>query len=100
MKNILIMITAAAALILGASASAQVIPPGSSQFNPPLPQSPPPPKIEVPVPPKIDELPQHNYVNPPGRSFGDKISGCLDQGAAAGLGPSDRAAYSRSCAHR
>jgi hypothetical protein len=33
-------------------------------------------------------------------SFGDRISRCLDEGAAAGLGPSDRAAYSRSCANQ
>jgi hypothetical protein len=97
MKRRSIIICAAAfLLILGGAASAQVILPG----NVPLPPPPPPPKIEVPVVPKVDELPQRNYVPPPRPSFGDRVTTCLEQAAAAGLGPSDRAAYSRACASR
>lgn len=88
------------AVVLGAGhATAQIIPPNTSPFNPPLPQPPPPPKIEVPVIPKLDELPTRNYVAPAGPSFSDKITTCLEEGAAAGLGPGDRAAYARSCAN-
>jgi hypothetical protein len=45
--------------------------------------------------------PQQNYVPAsPRPSFSDRVVGCLQQGAAAGLGPSDRAAYSRACANQ
>lgn len=91
MKHALIVGTAVVALVLASAASAQVIPPGGSQFNPPLP---PPP------PPQLDALPQPNYAPPPGPSFGERISKCLDDAAASGLGPSERAAYSRNCANR
>jgi hypothetical protein len=91
----------AAALIATEAAFAQAfIPPGSSQFNPPLPSPPPPPKIEVPVIPKMDALPSYNYVPAPRPSFSDRITNCLSEGAAAGLGPSDREVYSRACANR
>lgn len=81
-------------------ASAQILPPGSSALSvPPLPP-PPPPKIEVPVVPKMDDLPRSSYVPPPRSSFSDRITSCLQDGAAAGLGPNDRAAYSRACANR
>jgi hypothetical protein len=36
----------------------------------------------------------------PPPSFSDRVVRCLQQGAAAGLGPNDRAAYSRSCANQ
>ncbi|WP_249225261.1 hypothetical protein [Tardiphaga alba] len=55
----------------------------------------------MPVVPKMGDLPSQNYVPkqaPP--SFGDRVTNCLQQGAAAGLGPNERAAYSRSCANR
>jgi hypothetical protein len=81
--------------------SAQFIPPGSSTLNPPLPAPPPPPKIEVPAIPQMDTPSPSPYVSPaPGASFGDRIRACLDDAAAAGLNPADRAAYSRSCANR
>jgi hypothetical protein len=89
-----------AALAAGNGVSAQVIPPGGSQFNPPLPPPPPPPKIEAPVVPQMDAPLRQNYKPARHPSFGDRISRCLDEGAASGLGPSDRAAYSRSCANR
>jgi hypothetical protein len=33
-------------------------------------------------------------------SFSDRISRCLDEGAAAGLNIAERSAYSRACANR
>jgi hypothetical protein len=89
-----------AALVAADAASAQIIVPGGSQFNPPLPPPPPPPKIEVPVIPKMDALPSYNYLPAQPPSFSDRITGCLNDAAAAGLGPSDREVYSRNCANR
>jgi hypothetical protein len=87
------------ALVVVNTASAQILPPGASQFNPP--PLPPPPKIEVPVVPQMDAPPSQPTVQPSERSsFGDRINSCLDEGAAAGLGPGERAEYSRSCANR
>jgi hypothetical protein len=83
-----------------APAFAQFLPPGSSALTVPPPPAPPPPKIEVPVVPKMGDLPRQNYVPQARPSFGDRITNCLQDGAAAGLGPNDRAAYSRSCANR
>jgi hypothetical protein len=85
------------ALVLGAAASAQVIPPGGSVFNPPVPAPPPPPKIEVPVVPQLDAPPSHSYAPAPRSSFGDRISRCLDDAAASGIRPAERSAYSRAC---
>ena len=83
------------------SAFAQVIPPGGSIYNPPLPPPPPPPKIEVPAIPKMDELPQRSYAPiAPQKSFGERVTKCLDDAAASGLGPNERATYSRNCANR
>ena len=73
---------------------------GGSQFNPPLPPPLPQPKIEAPVVPKLDAPPSYDYRPTPRPSFSDRVSRCLDEGAAAGLGPADRAAYSRSCANQ
>ena len=91
-----------AILTLGAApASAQMLPPGSSALTVPPPPAPPPPRIEVPVVPKMGDLPSQNYVPKTARpSFGDRITTCLQDGAAAGLSPNERAAYSRSCANR
>ena len=90
-------------LVAAGAVSAQqpFIPPGGSQFNPPLPPPPPGPKIEVPVIPKMDApapLPQVQGLSR--GSFGDRVTKCLDDAAAAGLGPSQRSAYSRACANR
>jgi hypothetical protein len=89
-----------AALIFGSAASAQIIPPGGSQFNPPLPPPPPPPKIEAPVLPQMDAPMSQTYLPAPRPSFSDRITSCLDEAAANGLGPSARAAYSRACANQ
>jgi hypothetical protein len=89
------------ALLGNGPASAQFIPPGGSQFNPPPPAPPPPPKIEVPTIPQMDAPPQQPTIDvAPRTSFGDRIRTCLDDAAAAGLGPPERSAYSRSCANR
>ena len=104
MKRLSIIVCAVAAELYAVdAASAQIIPPGGSQFNPlnaPLPPPLPPPKIEVPVIPKMDALPSYNYVPAPRPSFSDRVTTCLEEGAAAGLGPGDREAYSRACANR
>jgi hypothetical protein len=91
--------TAIAALIATNAAFAQLIPPGGSQFNPPLPLPPPPPRIEAPVIPQMDAPIRQDYTPPPRPSFSDRINACLDEAAAGGLGPGERAAYSRACAN-
>jgi hypothetical protein len=90
----------AAALAAGNVASAQLIPPGGSQFNPPPPPPPPSPKIEVPAIPQMGVPSGPSVQSAPRPSFSDRITTCLDQGAAGGLGPNDRATYSRSCANQ
>jgi hypothetical protein len=90
----------ASALIFTSAASAQAIPQGGSIFNPPLPAPPPPPKIAPPVIPQMDAPARPNYAPPPSPSFSDRINSCLDDAAAAGLGPGDRTTYSRNCANR
>ena len=95
------IILIAGALLQATAAFAQV-PPGTSPLSPPLPPPPPPPKIEVPSIPKMDALPSRNYVQPStgNNSFGDRVTKCLDDGAAAGMGPNERSTYSRNCANR
>jgi hypothetical protein len=90
----------AAALMFASPASAQIIPPGGSLYNPPLPAPPPPPKIAPPVIPQMDAPAHQNYAPAPRPSFGDRVTKCLDDAAAGGLGPNDRAAYSRGCANQ
>ncbi len=89
-----------AALLAANAASAQFIPPGSSLLNPPLPPPPPPPRIEAPVIPQMDAPITQNYAPAPQPSFSDRVTSCLDEAAANGLGPSARAAYSRACANQ
>ena len=100
MKRFLIVIGVVTAVVLGAgTVTAQtIIPPGTSPLNPPPPPPLPAPKIQVPVVPKMDELPERNYVPAPRPSFSDRITTCLEEGAAAGLGPADRETYARACA--
>jgi hypothetical protein len=103
-------------------ARAQIIgPPGTQPVIPfpTAPPPPPPPRIEVPQVPQMNSPPPFALQNTtPGRvtsngkpprsrlkparreSYGDRIARCLDEGAAWGLGPNERAAYSRSCANR
>jgi hypothetical protein len=98
--RIVLAICLACALLAPGAASAQFIPPGSSQLKPPLPPPPPPPRIEAPVIPQMDAPTTQNYAPAPQPSFSDRITSCLDEAAANGLGPSARAAYSRACANQ
>jgi hypothetical protein len=100
-KSIVTLGAVLAALVAVNAASAQVLPPGASQFSPPPPPPLPPPKMDIPVVPRMDAPPSQPVVQPSTRgNFSDRINNCLDQGAAAGLGPNERAAYSRSCANQ
>ena len=100
MKRTSILVGTAIAMLVAANAAyAQFIPPGSSQFNPPLPLPPPPPKIGAPVIPQMDAPITQNYAPAPRASFSDRINSCLDEAAASGLGPGERAEYSRACAN-
>jgi hypothetical protein len=98
-RSVIILI--ASALLQATSAMAQ-LPPGTNSLTAPLPPPLPPPKIEIPKIPKMDELPSRNYVSPSAGkpSFGDRVTKCLDDGAAAGMGPNERSTYSRNCANR
>lgn len=73
---------------------------GGSRFNPLPPPPLPQPKIEAPAVPQLDAPLRYDYRPAPQPSFSDRVTRCLDEGAAAGLRPSRRAAYSRSCANR
>ena len=87
-------------LMAGTVVGQQMLPPGWSQFNPPLPAPPPPPRIEAPAVPKMDAPSQPRVRSERRRSFDERITQCLQDGAASGLGPNARAAYSRACANR
>jgi hypothetical protein len=101
MKHAFVTIAALnVALICGGGASAQLLPPGTSALSAPLPAPVPPPRIEVPVVPQLDAPLAQNYAPLPRRSFGDRVSTCLSDATASGLGPSESAAYSRACATR
>jgi hypothetical protein len=54
----------------------------------------------VPAIPQMDAPIQYNYAPAPRPSFSDRINTCLDEAAAGGLGPNERAAYSRTCANQ
>ena len=104
MKRLRHLLLAAACVLLAVSAASAQLPNnlvGGSQFNPPLPAPLPPPRIEAPKVPQFDAPQRYDYVpTTPRPSFGDRISRCLDEAAAAGVRPSRRAAYSRACANR
>lgn len=85
----------------GGVATAQLFGPNVTPSNPPPPPPPPPPKIEVPAVPKLDASPRAPKARGSRHgSFGDRVIDCLHQGAAAGLPPGERAAYSRACANQ
>jgi hypothetical protein len=96
----IIICTIVAVLLSGSVASAQLLPPGTSPLSAPLPPPLPQPKIAPPVIPQMDAPVRQSYAPAPRPSFSDRISGCLDQAAASGMGPGDRATYSRSCANQ
>lgn len=82
-------------------AAAQIINPTTSpSLIPPPPPAPPPPKIEVAPIPKLNETLATPRPNLGQRgSFSDRVGRCLDYGASQGLGPNERAEYSRACAN-
>jgi outer membrane biosynthesis protein TonB len=101
MKRLLIHCSLVIFALTAQVAFAQPIPPNNPPYLPPPPPPPPPPKIDVPAIPKMDELPKRSYAPiAPQKSFGDRVTKCLDDAAASGLGPNERATYSRNCATR
>jgi hypothetical protein len=49
----------------------------------------------------MDETPKRSYAPTTSKkSFGDRVTKCLDDAAASGLGPNERSTYSRNCANR
>jgi hypothetical protein len=100
MKPLTIVLAVAVPTVMaGTVFGQQMIPPGWSQFNPPLPAPPPQPMIEASVVPKMDAPSQPRVRSERRRSFDERITQCLQDGAASGLGPNARAAYSRACAN-
>ncbi|WP_027583323.1 hypothetical protein [Bradyrhizobium sp. Ai1a-2] len=107
MKHSARMLVILALVLAAPAASAQFITPGSNpNLLPPPPAPPPPPKIVAPTTPMMRGEPESQLQPLPSprastrRSFSDRVRSCLDEGAAAGLDPAERAAYSRSCAAR
>jgi hypothetical protein len=102
MKVVVALALSIAVLALVAPAHAQdpfVLSPQPNLLPPP-PPPPPPPRIEVPKIPQMDEVPRSPRAALPRRkSFNNRIQSCIEEGAAMGLGPNERAAYSRSCAN-
>jgi hypothetical protein len=91
---------AATAVVASSPVSAQILAPPNPMLTVPPPPAPVSPRIEVPVVPKLDAMPPQPTAQLSRRSFGDRVTGCLQDGAAAGLSPSDRSAYSRGCANQ
>lgn len=99
MRHVVMAIGVCFWLALPVGASAQILVPPPTAMPPP--PAPPPPKIEVPVVPQLDAPPQRPSARLQKRgSFGDRVSKCLDDGAAAGWDPADRATHSRACANQ
>lgn len=87
-------------LMVGPSAVAQLFGPNIAPSSPPPPPPPPPPRMDVPVVPQMDAPPRADLKAPPRKSYGRRVTKCLEDGAAAGLDPADRATYSRACANQ
>lgn len=123
MKKTALAIILALSVTGAGLAQAQVFPPGGVNNQPviPFPTAPPPlppPPITVPTVPQMNSPPPFALQNtrpglvvqdtPPKPvlkrdrrpSFSDRVARCLDDGAAWGLNPNQRAAYSRSCANQ
>ncbi|KRP90897.1 hypothetical protein N2605_20745 [Bradyrhizobium yuanmingense] len=99
MRRLSICFALLATLLVEPAARAQYVSPDAARLAPPLPAPPPPPKIEVPKVPQFDAPPRYNYQPLPRNSFSDRVTKCLHDGAAAGLGPADRGTYARMCAN-
>ena len=99
-KALAISLLALSAMLVLPATAQDLVPPPATALPPP-PPPPPPPVIEVPKVPKMDEMPASPKAALPQRgSFGERMTRCLDEAAAAGLGPNERAAYSRACANQ
>ena len=91
---------AALALSLASASPALAQDPTSPPPNllPPPHPPPTPPLAEIPKIPKMGEIPTSpRAALPRQKSFNRQVQECIEEGAAAGLGPNERAAYSRSC---
>ena len=122
MKRTAFAIVLALSAPVSGVAHAQLYPPGGVGAQPviPFPTAPPapPPPIVVPTVPQMNSPPPFALQNttpgvvtqdtPPKPvlkrdrrpSFSDRVARCLDDGAAWGLNPNQRAAYSRQCANQ
>src|SRR4051794_19964343 len=103
MKNLavvaVLMLSIAAGVPAAQMANAQDLTSPPPNILPPPPPPPPPPKIEIPKVPQMDEIPTSPKAALPRRgSYSDRVTQCIHEGAAAGLGPNERTAYSRACA--
>lgn len=95
---ILLLASVVAPVVVTDRASAQIVQPPPPMPPPP---APPPPKIEVPPVPQMDAPPKPPVARKESRrSFNDRVVSCLGDSNAVGLGPNDRAEYSRACANR
>ncbi|MBR2118525.1 MAG: hypothetical protein V4458_00485 [Pseudomonadota bacterium] len=123
MKTTAFAIVLALSALVSGIAHAQLYPPGGVGAQPVIPfpvapPAPPPPPIVVPTVPQMNSPPPFALQNttpgvvtqdtPPKPvlkrdrrpSFSDRVARCLDDGAAWGLNPNQRAAYSRQCANQ
>jgi hypothetical protein len=102
MRGVMVAMVVGGALALPVGAAAQIMAPPVPSLVMPPPPAPPPPRIEVPVVPQFDAPPSQVQAVQPARhrSFSRRVTKCLDEGAAAGLDSSERAAYSRACANQ
>ena len=102
-----IALSVAAALTFASHARAQnpagipdTIPINPNLFAPP-PPPPPPPRIEIPKVPQMGDVPASpKIVQPRRRPFDERVTRCIEEAVAAGLGPNERAAYSRACVNQ
>ncbi len=96
-----IMVMTAMVVFAPHGAAAQVLGlPTSPSLLPPPPPAPPPPRNEVAPIPQFNAplaAPRPNLEQR--GSFSDRVGRCLDYGASQGLGPNERAEYSRACAN-
>lgn len=90
----LVFILGLAAAPVGAQGIEPAIPPIVA------PPPPPPPAIVVPKVPALGETTVPVPLPPPRPDFHTRVKRCLDEGAAAGLGPNGISSYSGRCVDR
>jgi hypothetical protein len=92
------LLSAAICLYGGTAALAQDPTAPLPNILPPPPPPPPPPSLAIPKIPKMDEIPTQQLAPRARRkSFDMQVQDCIHEGAAAGLDPNERAAYTRAC---